>query len=64
MSRPPRPQDDNRDDVDKHGNDDDGEDNNNHRRAVETNVEERDGADFYLVPFNNTTIRYVLAAMV
>ena len=38
MRSPPRPQDNDSDD-------DDGDDNDNHRRAVETNSEESDGAD-------------------
>ena len=59
MRRPPRPQDNNRDDVEKHRDDDD-----NHRKAVETNAGERDGANCYLEPVDNTTIWYVVAAMV
>ena len=65
MRRPPHPQYDDRDDrsdVDEHCNDDD--DNDDHRGSVETNAGERDGADCYLAPFDNTTIRYVVAAMV
>ena len=64
MKRPPRPQDENRNDVGKHRDNDNGDDNGDHRRAVEMNVLESDWADCYLAPFNNTTIRYVLAAMV
>ena len=40
MRRPPRPQDNGRDDVDKHH-----DDNNDHCRAVETNAGESDGAN-------------------
>ena len=97
--RPPRPQDDDVDDVGEHRNKN-GDDNDDHCGAVETNAGESDGADenwdspafsfeavrqfntnviachmttgdmrwyiveFYLAPFDNTTIRYVEAAMV
>ena len=61
MKRPPRPQDDDIGDVDEHRGDDNGD---GHCGAVETNAGESDGADCYLVLFNNTTIRYVVAAMV
>ena len=58
IRRPPCPQDNDRDDVDKHrGND-------NQRGAVETNVGESDGADCYLAPFDSTMIWYVVSAMV
>ena len=59
MMRPPRPQNDDCNDVDKHRNDDDG-----HYGEVETNAGDSDGANCYLAPFDNTTIRYVVAAMV
>ena len=67
-----RPEDDDRNDVDKHhNNDDDDDDDDNdddddddHRGAVETIAGESDGADCYLALFDNTTIRYVVAAMV
>ena len=45
IRRPPRPQDDDVDDVDEHRNDNDGDDNNDHRGAVETNTGESDGAN-------------------
>ena len=64
MRRPSRPQDDNRDDVNGHRDDDGGGDNDDHHGAVETNAGESDRANCYLAPFNNTTIRYVVAAMV
>ena len=57
MRRPPRPQDDDRDDNN-------GDNNDDHRRAVETNTGESDGADCYLSLFDNTMIRYVVVAMV
>ena len=61
MKRPPRSQDDNRNDVDKHCDDDyDGDNNDNHRGAVETNKEESDGSDCYLEPLHNTKIWYVV----
>ena len=44
MIRPPRPQDNDRNDVDKHRNDGDGDDDD-HCGAVETNTGERDEAD-------------------
>ena len=62
IRRPPRPKDDNCDDVDEHR--DDNDDNKDHRGAAETNAEESNGADCYLALFSNTTIRYVVAAMV
>ena len=62
MRRPPHPQDDDRDDIDK--NCDDGDDNDDHRGSVETDAGERGESDCYLAPFDNTTIRYVVAAMV
>ena len=63
--RTPRPQEDDRDNVDEDCNDDDDEDDNNdHRRAVETNAGKSDGAECYLSPFDNTTIWYVVAAIV
>ena len=68
MRRPPRPQDNNRDDVEKHRDDvnghRNGDDGNDHRRAVETSTGERDGDDCYLAPFDNTATWYVVAAMV
>ena len=62
--RPPRPQDYNRDDVHKHCDNDDGNDNDNHCGAVVANAGESNRADCYLEPFDNTKIRYVVAAMV
>ena len=47
MSRTPRPQDNDREDVDEHRDDDDGSDDDDHRRAVETNAEESDGDNEY-----------------
>ena len=47
MRRPPRPQDNERDDVDEHRNDkddDDGDDDDDHLGAVETNAGESNGA--------------------
>ena len=44
MIRPPRPQDNDRNDVGKHRNDGDGDDDD-HCGAVETNTGERDEAD-------------------
>ena len=43
MRRPPRPQDDDVDDVEKHRDEDDGEDDNDYWGAVETNARESDG---------------------
>ena len=43
MRRPPLPQDDDRDDVEKHRDDNNGDDH--HRGAVETNAGEIDGAE-------------------
>ena len=60
----PAPQDDNCDDVNGHRDDDGGINNDDHCRAVETNAGESDRANCYLVPFDNTTIRYVVAACV
>ena len=65
MRRPSCPQDDDRDDVNKHHNNgNNGEDNGNHCGAVETNAGEIDGDDCYLAPLKNITIQYVVAAMV
>ena len=66
MRRPPCPQEDNRNNVEKQRDDDNdgGNDNENHCGAVETNSGESNGANCYLEPFDNTTIRYELAAMV
>ena len=102
MRRPPRPQEDNRNDVDERRDDNDGKEDNDddHRGAVDMNAGESDGAKenwdspafsveairqfnanviachlttgdrrwyivgCYLAPFDNTTIRYVDAAMV
>ena len=74
IRRPPLPKDDDRNDVDKDRDDDDDDDNNNddddgndnddHRGAVETIAGESDGANCYLALFSNTTIWYVVAAMV
>ena len=44
MRRPTQPQDDDRDDVDKHRNNENGDDNDDHRVAVETNAGESDRA--------------------
>ena len=60
MRRPPFPQDDDCDNDD----DDDDDDDDEHRRAVETNTGESNRDDCYLEPFDNTTIRFVVAAMV
>ena len=62
--RPPRPQDDNRNDVDEQRNNDNSDYNDDHRGAVETNSGESDGANCYLALFDNTTIQYVVVAMV
>ena len=64
IRRPPFSQYNDRNDVDEHRNNNSGNDNDDHRRAVETNAGESDGADCYLAPFKNTTIWYVVAAMV
>ena len=65
IRRPPSPQANNCDDSDKHfNNGDNGNDNDNHRGAVETNTGESNEANFYLALLDNTTIRYVVAAMV
>ena len=64
MSSPPRLQDNDRNDVDKHRDEDNSDDNDDYYRAVETNARESEGADCYLAPFNNKTIRYAVAAMV
>ena len=64
MRRPLRPQDDDRDDVDKHRDDNDGDNDDNHYSVVETNAGDSDGANCNLAPFENTTIQYVVAAMV
>ena len=64
MRRPPCPQDDNRNDVNGHRDDNGGGDNDDHNGAVETNSGESDRANCYLAPFDNTTIRYVVVAMV
>ena len=64
MRRTPLPQDDNRDDVDKHHDKYDGNDDDKHRGAVETNTGESDGADCYLEPFDKIEIRYVEVSMV
>ena len=62
--RPSCPKDYDRDDVDEHRNDDDDNDDEDHHGAVETNARESDRADCYLALFANTTIQYVVAAMV
>ena len=64
MIRPPRPQDDNRDNVDEHRDDDGGDDDDNHCGAVETNAGESNGDNCYLAPFDNTEMGCVEAAMV
>ena len=50
--------------VGKHRNDNNNEDDDDHRKAVETNAGESNGADCYLEPFDNTMIQYLMAAMV
>ena len=45
MRRPPLPQDEDRNNIDKHRDDDGGNKDNDHRGAVETNAEESDRAD-------------------
>ena len=64
MRRPPRPQYNDRYDVDKHHDDEGGNDNDDHSGAVETNAGERYRADYHLAPFDNTMIRYVVEVMV
>ena len=65
IRRPPRPEDDDRNDVNEHCDDnDDDNDDDDHGGAVETNEGESDRADCYLALFANTTIWYVVAAMV
>ena len=64
MRRPPCPQDDDRGDVDKHRKDDDGDNSYDHHGAVEMNAGESNRANFYLALFGNTTIQYVVAAIV
>ena len=64
MRRPPGPQDEDHDDVDKHCNNNNSDDNDDHLGAAETNAGERDGTDCYLAPFDKTTIWYVVVAMV
>ena len=58
-----RPQDYNRNDVDKHC-DENGDEDDDHHGTVETNTGKSYRANFYLAPFDNTTIRYAVAAMV
>ena len=58
IRRPPRPEDDDRNNIDKH------RDNGDHYGAVEKNTGESNRADCYPIPFANTTIWYVVAAMV
>ena len=64
MRSPPCPQDDDRDDVDKHRDDDERNDNDDHRGAVETNAGESNGYYCHLALFNNTPFRYVVEAIV
>ena len=64
MRRPSWPHDDNRDNVYEHCNDNNSNNYDDHRGAVETNTGESDGANCYLELFDNTTIWYVVAAMV
>ena len=64
MRRHPLPQDDYCNNFDEHQDDDTGDKDEDHRGAVETNAGESDRADCYLAPFDNTTIWYVVAAMV
>ena len=45
MRRPPRPQDNDRDNVDKHRDNDDGDNNDDHHGPVETNAGESNRAD-------------------
>ena len=62
MRRPPRPQDDDRHNVDEHCDDDDNDDE--HRGVVETNAGESNRANCCLALLANTTILYVAAALV
>ena len=64
IRRSPCPQDNDRNNIEKHRDDENGGDNDDHIGAVETNSGESDGADCYLVPFDNKTIWYVVEAMV
>ena len=64
MRRPPSPQDDDRNNFDKDRDHDDEDDNDDHRGVVETNVGGSDGKECYPSLFDNTTIRYLAAAMV
>ena len=64
MRRPPLPQDNNHHDIYEHRDGDDGDDDDDHRGSVETNAGERDRADCYLAPFDNTKIWYVVVEMV
>ena len=64
IRRPPRPKDNNRDNVNEHRDDNDKDDNDDHRKAVETNAGKSDGDECYLALFANTRIRYVVSAMV
>ena len=60
----PSPQDDEHDDFDEHRNDDNCDDNVDHCREVVANAIESDWTNCYLVPLDNTTIRFVVEAMV
>ena len=66
IRRPPRPEDDNCNNVNenRNGDDDDDDDDDDHRGAVETIVVESNGADCYLELFANRMIQYVVAVMV
>ena len=64
LRRPPCPQEDDHNDVDKNRKDDNSNNDDDHRGAVVTNTGEINGADCYLAPFDNTNIRYVVTTMV
>ena len=46
------------------GNGENSDDDDDHHREVETNGGESEGANCYLSPFDNKTIRYVVVVMV
>ena len=62
--RPPCPWEDDHNDVDEHRDDDNGNNDDGHCGSVDTSTGESNGAYCYMLPFNNATIRYVVAAMV
>ena len=64
ITRPPRPEDNNHNDIDEHRDNDADDDDDNRQRAVEKIAGESDGADYYLLLFANRTIQYVVAVMV